>query len=178
MMLLKEEFDIIDSKLKNKLIFSAHQYPILDYLPALEHALFHELNIAIVDTIFKKRNFDIILNHPEEVRKLSECVVLRTLDRAVTAREIDKFRFFKIWIDAWIVEDDQNGPIIKWARKLAMDTFELINFRIEDLLGGVKTSKLFSDANINNAIIEISRDMEKQLDIYYEAEIERQVRAS
>ena len=163
LMMLDEAFDIIDRELKNKLIFSAHQYPILDYLPALEHALFHDLNIVIVDTIFKKRNFDIIFNHPEEVRKLPQSVVLKTLDEALTAREIDKFRFFKIWIDTCIVEDDENEDT-KWARKLAKDTFELINFRIEDLLGEVKKSKLFDDADIDNAVIEVARYREKQFD--------------
>lgn len=176
LMLLEEEFDIIDTKLKNKLI-GISSFPIQDYLPALEQALLHKFNFVIVDTIFKKRNFDIVLNHPEEVRKLSQCVVLKMLDEAVTAQEIDKFRFFKIWIDTRLASGDQNEDA-KWARKLTEDTFELINFRIEDLLGEVKTSNLFKDASINNAIIAISRDMENQLEIYYKAEIERQVRAA
>ena len=80
---------------------------------------------------------------------------------ATTATEIDKFRFFKIWIDG----DDQNDDV-KWARKIASGKFELLDFRIEELLGEVKKSKLFNDADIDDAVMKVSRYMEKQLDIY------------
>ena len=55
---------------------------------------------------------------------------------------------------------------VKWARKIAQDKFELTDFKVEELLGEVKKSKMFNDTDIDDAVIEVSRIMEKQLDIY------------
>ena len=75
--------------------------------------------------------------------------------------EIDKFRFFKIWIDS-----DERNEDFKWARKIAQDKFVLRDFKVEELLREVKKSKLFNDTDIENAVIEVSRIMEKQLHNY------------
>ena len=161
MMMLDDAFDIIDREL---LVNNIDSYPPLDYLPALELAEFHEFEQhprQMMHIIFEEANIGTILNHPEAIAKLSKAVVLKTLDAAWTATAINKFRFFKSWIDT-----DGRNEDVKWASKIAQDNFELINFRIEDLLGEVKKSKLFNDADINNALIEVSRIMEKQLHNY------------
>ena len=123
----------------------------------------HIMHIILKDPTIKAT----ILNHPEEIRKLPKSIVflvLKFLDIFKdSASEIDKFRFFKIWIDAWIIMDDQNEDA-KWARRIARKKLELIHFRIEDLLGEVKKSKLFNDDDIDNAVIEITRYREKQFD--------------
>ena len=55
---------------------------------------------------------------------------------------------------------------VKWARKIAQDKFVLTDFKVEELLGEVKKSKQFNDTDIDNAVIEVSICVEKQLDLY------------
>ena len=167
MMLLDDAYLDLETKLLDHL----NSFPPLEYLPALVFTMSHEIyphdqhimHIILKDPTIKAT----ILNHPEEIRKLPKSIVflvLKFLDIFKdSASEIDKFRFFKIWIDAWIIMDDQNEDA-KWARKIARKKLELIHFRIEDLLGEVKKSKLFNDADIDNAVIEVSRYREKQFD--------------
>ena len=61
--------------------------------------------------------------------------------------------------------NDRNEDV-KWTRKIAQDKFELTDFKVEELLGEVKKSKMFNDTDIDDAVIDVSRIMEKQLDIY------------
>ena len=173
MMMLDDAFETIETKL----IDHFDSYPPLDYLPAMEFAMFHEIDDAhyfqIMAIIFKEPTIKAtIMNHPEEIRKLPKSIVLIILDEVYphsivrknvtySTTEIDKFRFFKIWIDS----DDRNEDV-KWARKIAQDKFVLRDFKVEELLGEVKKSKLFNDTDIENAVIEVSRIMEKQLHNY------------
>jgi len=158
LMMFNDEFDIIERKLITQVI--SRSYRPGDYIPAMKLAIAKELDQhpeQLMYAIFEEENLETILkDHSEDIKELSVSLIMSILKEVKdSVPEINKFRFFKIWSES----EDRDFLMV---RVIAKVSFDLLRFSVEELLGEVKKSSLFNDAHIDEAVVELYKNLENQ----------------
>jgi len=163
LMMLEEALEVIERKHYRKINYFG--YPPTDFLAALDYLILKNMDhdaFHIAIYITEEENLETILkDYPKDIQNLSKTAFLMIMEEGFeSTEEINKFRFFKNWF-----YDEKN---LLFRRKLAKDNFDLFKFKVEELLGEVKKSKLFNDFDIDNAVMKVHKDLERKMKVYRE----------
>ena len=166
-LLLKDSFDVLENYLKKMIL--AMKIPIEECIEAVETAdsLILE-NSSKFLTACLAANFDRIrTDHEESIEDLSENVVSRMLNIdcemekrhgliLLQRHKLNRLEFIQIWL--------KSNPMTVGLRNDIRHCFDLETFHVDNLLGDVRNSNLFSDNHIFGAVDKIVQKEKKFLE--------------
>ena len=160
----KEVQKFLRSQLKN------HKVPIPDCLNALDVALSLNLPVSTDYLVyyFSRRLDILVVAHLEVVENMSN-FVFKTVMRAIVNREkkygikspeaqLEKLKF----VNHWFAMNNFSFEGKKKFFKFMQECFDLTKFKVNQLLGEVKKSNLFSDKEIYEAVNKLHKNLKDE----------------